>query len=198
MTVFSTVETALRERGYTVKCFETAAQAAMYLNGQIDGQSVGIGGSATVRDAGVYDLLASHNTVFWHWMQAPDGARKSAMDTDVYIASVNALAETGEMVSIDGMGNRVASMLFGHRRLYLLIGRNKLTKSYEDAVWRARNIAAPRRAQQLDAKTPCAAKADRCYDCRSAGRICRGMVTLWEPMSCMETEVLLIGEELGL
>ena len=75
---------------------------------------------------------------------------------------------------------------------------DKLTADYESAVHRARNVASPRRAQQLGAKTPCAEKADRCYDCRAAGRICRGMTTLWGPMMGSEAEVILIDEEHGL
>ena len=120
------------------------------------------------------------------------------MQTDVYLTSVNALAQTGEIVNIDGVGNRVAATLFGHQKVYYLVGRNKLTEDEAQAVWRARNVAAPQRAQQMGAKTPCAEKADRCYDCKSPGRICRGLVTLWGPMLGMEAEVLLIDEELGL
>ena len=120
------------------------------------------------------------------------------MTTDVYLTSVNAIARTGEMISIDGVGNRLSSMLFGHKKIYFVIGRNKLTDTCEQAVWRARNIAAPRRARELNRKTPCAVRCDMCYDCKSTDRICRGMVTLWEPMSGMEAEVLLVNEELGL
>lgn len=198
MSVFDKVEKSLAERGYTVKVFATGAEAAAYLDSQIDGVSVGIGGSATVRDCGVFELLEKHNQVVWHWKQEPNQARRDAMGTDVYLCSANALAETGEMVNIDGAGNRVASTLFGHKKVYFLIGKNKLTHTYEEAVWRARNVAAPKRAQQLSAKTPCAVNADKCYDCRSADRVCHGMVTLWGPMMSMEAEVLLIEEDLGL
>ena len=65
-------------------------------------------------------------------------------------------------------------------------------------LWRARNIAAPRNAQRLGKKTPCAVKGDKCYDCKSPDRICRGLVELWGPMMGMETEVILIGEDLGM
>ena len=199
MADFEAVSRHLKERGYTVHIFPTAAEAAAYLNGAIDGVTVGFGGSATLKDMGAYELLSAHNTVYWHWKQAPDEARKAAMDTEVYLTSVNALAETGEMVNIDGAGNRVASTLFGHKRIYFAVGRNKLTETYDQAVWRARNVAAPQRARQLGAKTPCALKADPCYDCKSPGRICRGMTTLWGPMMSMESaEVLLIDEDLGL
>lgn len=69
-----------------------------------------------MKDIGIYELLETHNEVYWHWMQEPDAARAGAMKTDVYLSSVNALAESGEMVNIDGIGNRVASTLFGHKR----------------------------------------------------------------------------------
>ena len=92
----------------------------------------------------------------------------------------------------------LASTLFGHKRLYYVVGRNKLTGTYEEAVWRARNVAAPQRAQQMNKKTPCAIKADRCYDCKSPDRICRGMTTIWGPMMAQTAEVLLIDEDLGL
>ncbi|MFR3921820.1 MAG: LUD domain-containing protein [Dysosmobacter welbionis] len=83
-------------------------------------------------------------------------------------------------------------------KVYFVIGRNKLAPTYEAAVYRARNVAAPQRARQLGKKTPCAVKADRCYDCRSPERVCRALVTLWGPMLGMETEVLLVDEDLGL
>lgn len=198
MTDFSTVQTALEARGYTVHTFPSGPEAAAYLNRVIDGATVGIGGSGTVRDSGAFELLETHNTVYWHWKQDPDTARRSAMSADYYLTSVNALAQTGELVNIDGAGNRVAATLFGHKKVYFLIGRNKLCPTYEDACWRARNVAAPRRAQQMGKKTPCALRADKCYDCKSPERICRGFVTLWGPMMGMEAEVLLIDEDLGL
>ena len=188
----------LQSRGYTAAVFETGKDACEYLNSKIDGQTAGIGGSSTIDKIGIYERLLTHNTVFWHWKQDADLARKEAMTTDVYLTSVNAIARTGEMISIDGVGNRLSSMLFGHKKIYFVIGRNKLTDTCEQAVWRARNIAAPRRARELNRKTPCAAHCDKCYDCKSPDRICRGMVTLWEPMSGMEAEVLLVNEELGL
>lgn len=188
---------ALRELGYTVQIFATKEEAATYLDTTIDGVSVGFGGSGTLKAMGLYDLLRTHNTVYWHWEQEANTARKSAMDADIYLTSANALAQTGELINIDGSGNRVASTLFGHKKVFFVIGKNKITNTYDDAVWRARNIAAPMRAQQMGKKTPCAIRADKCYDCKSPERICRGMVTLWRPMMGMDAEVVLINEDLG-
>ena len=150
---FETVKKNLEARGFSVQTFATAAEAAEYLNGAIDGVSVGIGGSITIQEMGLHDRLASHNTVYWHWTDGAEVLSK-AMTAQVYLTSVNGLAETGEILNIDGNGNRVASMLYGHRKVYLVAGRNKLAPTYEEALWRARNIAAPKNAQRLGKKTP--------------------------------------------
>ena len=199
MKFFETAEQNLKARGFAVRTFATAEEAAAYLDGQIDGKTVGFGGSVTLDTMGLYDLLSRHNTVVWHWKtQDPNTARKEAMNAQVYLTSANGLAETGEIVNIDGAGNRVAATLFGHEKVYFVIGRNKLAPTYEEALWRARNIAAPKNAQRLGKKTPCAVKGDRCYDCKSPERICRALVTLWEPVMGMETEVLLVDQDLGM
>ena len=198
MGTFDTVKKNLEDRGYAVEVFASGAEAAAYLDGAVDGKAVGFGGSMTLDQLGRYDALGKHNTVVWHWKQDAGPARREGMFTDVYLSSANGLAETGEIVNIDGNGNRVAATLFGHEKVYLVIGRNKLAPTYEEALWRARNIASPKNAQRLGKKTPCAVKGDRCYDCKSPDRICRGLVTLWGPMMGMETEILLVDEDLGL
>lgn len=198
MEKFNVVKENLEARGFEVSTFETLSEAAEYLNGKLDATTIGFGGSATVKASNVYNMLADHNTVFWHWEQEANEARANAMKADVYLTSANALAETGELVSIDGLGNRVSSMLFGHKKVIYVIGKNKLVPSYEKAVWRARNIAAPKRAAQFNVKTPCSKNADRCYDCKSPERICRGMVTMWGPTMGSTAEVILVNEELGL
>lgn len=188
----------LEARGFIAKVFATAAEAAAYLDGAIDGTTVAFGGSITLQQMGLKEKLETHNDVAWHWTDGPE-AHSRAAKAHVYITSANGLAETGEIINIDGAGNRVAGTLYGHKRVYFVIGRNKLAPTYEEALWRARNIAAPKNAQRLGKKTPCAVKGDRCYDCKSPDRICRGLVVLWEPMMGMEqsTEVILVDEDLG-
>jgi L-lactate utilization protein LutB len=197
MAEFEKVRKNLEERGFSVRTFRTGEEAAAYLDGAIDGVSVGFGGSVTLESMGLYERLKTHNTVSWHWKRPADAARLAAMTADVYLTSANGLAETGEIVNIDGMGNRVAGTLFGHKKVYFVVGRNKLAPTYDEALWRARNIAAPKNAQRLKKKTPCAVRGDRCYDCKSPERICHGLTVLWKPMMGMETEVVLIDEDLG-
>ena len=194
---FETVKKNLEARGFSVSTFSTAAEATAYLDSAIDGTTVGIGGSMTVQQMGLHEKLAAHNEVHWHWTDGPE-ARAKAAHADVYITSANGLTENGEVINIDGAGNRVASTLYGHKRVYFIIGRNKLAPTYDEALWRARNIAAPKNAQRLGKKTPCAVKGDRCYDCKSPDRICRGLVVLWGPSMGVETEIVLVDEDLGL
>ncbi len=186
----------LKARGFSVQTFQTEEEAAAYLNGAIDGKTVGFGGSVTLRDMGLYESLSTHNSVYWHWQGTPISTGE-AEKAQIYLSSVNGLDEEGDLINIDGNGNRVASMLYGHEKLYLVVGRNKLAGTYDEALWRARNIAAPKNAQRLQTKTPCAVKGDRCYDCKSPARICRGLAVLWRPMSGMETEIVLIDQDLG-
>ncbi len=195
---FTKVSENLKARGYAVQCFATAREAADYLNGAIDGVSVGFGGSMTLEQMGLFERLSGHNRALWHWREGTaEDPRKEALTADVYVTSVNGMDEDGDLINIDGAGNRVAATLFGHRKVYFVVGRNKLAPTYEEALWRARNISAPKNAQRLQRKTPCAAKGDKCYDCKSPERICRGLVVLWKPMMGMEAEVVLVDEDLG-
>lgn len=192
---FSTVKANLEARGFAVSCFATTEEAMDYLDSKLDGRTIGIGGSVTIRDMGLDQRLEQHNQVIWHWK---DGALRDAAGTQVYLTSVNGLAETGEIINIDGTGNRVASTIFGHEEVYFIVGRNKLAPDYDKALWRARNIASPKNAQRLGRKTPCAVKGDKCYDCKSPERICRAFTVLWEaPTGIGRSEVVLIDQELG-
>ncbi len=193
----------LLKKGYGVTVFETADECRDYLNTQIDGTTVGIGGSVSVSQLGVYPLLKDHNTVFWHGnkelvAELGDRAiRDAAINTEIYIASVNAITEDGVIINIDYTGNRIASMCYGHKKVYLIVGKNKIAADFNTALWRARNIASPKNAQRLGRKTPCAIKGDKCYDCKSPDRICNGFLVFDRAMSGTHTEVLLVNEELG-
>ena len=113
MTDFTTVKKNLESKRFRVSAFATAEEAADYLDRSIDGVSVGIGGSVTAEQMGLYEKLSGHNRVFWHWRpESAEDPRREAMTADMYITSVNGMAETGELINIDGNGNRVASSLY--------------------------------------------------------------------------------------
>ena len=198
--MFTTLSENLEKLGYKVSVFKTAQDAVKYLDSSIDSKTVGFGGSVTLEEIGLYPALSSHNEVFWHQYAATGeeslNIRQKAMTTDIYISSVNAIAETGEIINIDGNCNRVASTMYGHEKVYLVIGKNKLAPDYDSALWRARNIAAPLNAKRLNKKTPCAVSG-KCHNCNSPERICRALTVFWSKPLCNEIEVILIEENLG-
>lgn len=201
MEEFTLVKKNLENRGFTVSCFATATQATAYLETQVKGKTVGFGGSVTLATMGLYEKLSVHNQVYWHQQPPQDKSKEEIKDlasrADIYFSSINGLAETGEIINIDGNCNRIAAILYGHEKVYLVAGKNKLAKDYDSALWRARNIAAPLNTKRLSRKTPCAVRADKCYDCRSPERICASLSVLWtKPGSC-DYEIVLIGEDLG-
>ena len=189
----------LEAKGFTYRYFNTAQQAADYLADSIQGKTVGIGGSMTIKSMGLYERLKENNQVAWHWeVPGPDTLAQAAA-AQVYLSSVNGIAETGELINIDGTGNRIAATLYDRERVILIAGVNKIAPDYDQALWRARNIAAPLNARRLNRQTPCALKEDmKCYDCKSPERICNGLTVLWHKMGGVkECEVVIIGEELG-
>ena len=119
---FETLKKRLEENGFTVSVFATAQEAADYLNSAIDHTTVGCGGSMTLKDMGLYESLAAHNILYYHGVSDdPQATMKNASTADVYLLSANGIAEsTGEIISIDGTGNRVASTLYGHRKVYFV------------------------------------------------------------------------------
>lgn len=198
---FTNLKSKLEKKGYQVREFQTKEEATAYLKLQIKGETVGIGGSETVNQMKLYEALTPGNEVWWHNRKpenvSADATKRAANAAHIYISSVNAIAETGEIVNIDYTGNRVAATNYGPRKVYFVVGENKVAPTLERAVWRARNVAAPQNARRLNRKTPCAGKADHCYDCQSPDRICRSMsVFLMKPAGC-EYEIILIHEALG-
>jgi hypothetical protein len=193
---------ALKKNRYEVSYFDDKEGAADYLDGSIDGKTVGFGDSCTLLALGIYEKLCRHNETYSP-MHVTGGksffdVAALCLNTQVFLTSVNAVAETGELVNIDGAGNRVAGSLFGHEKVYFVIGRNKIEPTLEKAIWRARNIAAPQNAKRHGFKTPCAVKGDRCYECASPQRICNAMIIHYKKMRHIDMEVVLIGEDLGL
>lgn len=194
--------------GFSVQYFATRAEAAAYLAEQTAGHSVSFGGSTTLDEMGLYDTLKACSDVHWHWKG--DGY---VQDSEIYITSANAIAETGEVVNIDGAGNRVSATLYGPKQVYFVCGVNKIAPDLSAAIDRAQNIAAPKNAWRLfgtsDGSAVCvspddpipactAAGGDKCYHCKAPNSICRAIVIHQGPMRSHEKcELVLIEEELG-
>ena len=187
----------LELRGFAVQHFATGAEAADYLCSQIRDTTVGIGGCKTADQLGLYEKLSEHNTVYWHWRVPGWETLDKANHAAVYITSANAMTEDGQILNIDGRGNRLAGQVFGQKKVYYVVGSNKICPDFESALYRARNTAAVENCKRFPNKPPCQTD-DQCHDCRSPERICRALLVTWMPMMDMETEVILIDEAYGM
>lgn len=184
--------------GFQTSFFETKEEALGYLTGQLKGRSIALGGSVTLQEMGLAEALRAENEVIWHWLTPGMETLKKAREADIYITSANGVSQTGELVNIDGTGNRVSQTLFGPEKTYFVIGKNKVCPDLQAALDYARNVAAPKNALRLNRKTPCAANGgDRCYHCNSPERICHATVILEQPCGTMEVEVVFVNEVLG-
>ena len=198
MTDFETVTANLRKHGFAVSVFSAGEEAVRYLAEACRGKTVGLGGSTTAEQLKLYPALTdTAEKVYWHLLDMSAETMLSACEAPVYICGANAVAETGEVLNIDGRGNRLAGTLMKKETVYLLAGRNKLAPDLTAALERARHIAARKNCVRLNKNTPCA-HSDHCFDCSAAERICNALLVLWrKPGWCERMEIVLIDEELG-
>ena len=164
--------------------------------------SFGVGGSDTVRAIGiVYELRIMGKTIHDHWEpgRSPEeiqAARLAQGRSDCFLCSANAVSEEGEIINVDGIGNRVAAMVFGPRKVVVVAGANKVTADLPTALRRVREVAAPMRAKSLGMETPCA-ESGRCADCNAPQRICRITTILHRPPMLTDISVVLVPQSLG-
>jgi hypothetical protein len=191
----------LNKNGFRASVFKTAAEAAAAALALIPaGTAAGVGGSVTIERLGLREaLLEKGCAVHWHWYAPPEErpeTTRKARDADFYLMSANAVTLEGELVNIDGNGNRLGAMLFGPPVVIVICGRNKLAEDYGRALERIKRVACPMNARRLNLQTPCAA-ADKCSDCRSPRRMCSATVILHRPPGGRIFHVFLVEEDLG-
>ena len=198
--VKKTIE-ALEKHNMKASYFDDSETAVSYLMDKIeDRATVGIGGSMTVYSLGIpQKLIERGNKVYFHWLEStPEGmdyARDKAEKADVYLSSTNALTEDGKLVNIDGLGNRVASMIYGPKKVFVLCGVNKITKDLDAALKRIKENTY-KNARRLKLDTPCA-HTEKCNDCNSPQRMCSVTTIIERRPYKTEFEVIIIGKELG-
>lgn len=194
----------LEQRHYNAMYCKTAQEAVKTIVGLIpDGSSVAWGGSMTIRDMGLTKALHERASLeIWDRDLAPDRDAAQAIyrktfSADYYLSSVNAISESGEIVNIDGNGNRVAAITFGPKHVILVVGINKVTQNLEAAISRARSLAAPVNMMRFaDLNTPC--KHDgTCHDCKSPDSICNYIQIMRNSHPAGRHIVVIVGEELG-
>jgi len=169
-----------------------------------DNALVGLGGSETIIETGLVGALRNKNINLLDRYKegvSPeeiDAMRREGLLSDVYIASSNAITMDGKLVNMDGIGNRVAAMIFGPSKVILILGMNKVARTVEEAVSRIKNHAAPLAAVRANKKTPCH-RLGYCDDphCHPPNRICSQLVIHEASMVPGRITVVLVGEDLG-
>ena len=194
----------LKQRHYEAFFCPTAQEAVEKITGMIpEGSSVTWGGSMTIRDMGLTKALHNKEGLdIWDRDLAPSREEaqeiyRRAFYADYYLSSVNAMSEDGEIVNIDGNGNRVAAITFGPKHVILVVGINKVTQNLDAAISRARSLAAPVNMMRFaDLNTPC--KNDgMCHDCKSPDSICNYIQIMRNSHPVGRHIVVIVGEELG-
>lgn len=166
-----------------------------------EGSSVGWGGSASIEGIGLKEAIKNgkYKVVDREEGSSQEEAEKLMRDIffcDYFLASSNAVSEDGVLVNVDGNSNRVAAICYGPKHVIMIIGMNKVVKSVEDAMSRARNTAAPLNAQRFDIDTPCK-KTGCCYDCKKPDTVCCQILITRYSRHVGRIKVILVNEELG-
>lgn len=191
----------LEKNGFVTKYFTTAKEATENIIMEIDShKTVGIGGSVTINQIGIYEkLLERGSKVYWHHNCQPEEKKeilKNAAIADVYLSGTNAITMNGTLINIDGVGNRVAHMIWGHDNIIIVAGVNKIAKDYNEAINRIKTIACPKNAERLNLDVPCRYTSE-CEDCNSPQRMCRVISIMEKQPMRGNIHVYLINEELG-
>ena len=166
-----------------------------------EGAVVGWGGAYSAIQIGLPQALndGNYNAIDRDKCATPEEKQKAAracLDADYFLTGANALSLDGQMVNIDGIGNRVAAIIYGPKNVLVIAGMNKVCQTLEDAVQRARTVAAPMNQQRFLGKTPCTATAS-CADCLSEGCICNQIVITRNCRPAGRIKFILVGEDLG-
>ena len=193
----------LDKRGMKGYYCENAREASKKLLSLIpDGALVSWGGSATLDEIEVKDKLPMINAKVLDPMSFKDpeeayAARVKALSADVFLTGTNAITLDGELVNIDGTGNRVAGLCFGPRKVIVVAGANKITRDEEAAIARIKTRACVANCIRLGKKTPCAANG-KCANCLIPGQtICSMTVVTRFCNKPDRIHVILVNESLG-
>lgn len=198
-TLIKNLEKRRMEACYCATVEEAEKKAFSYLT---DGCTVSFGGSMTLEDTGMLTALRHDPNIRLidrATATSPEETKKmyhDALSADFYFMSTNAITVEGELVNIDGNGNRVAALIYGPENVIVMVGMNKVVSNVEEAISRVHNTATPMNCQRLNKKTPCAVTGV-CSDCLSPDCICNQVVITRRSGIEGRIKVILIGEELG-
>jgi len=169
----------------------------------INPKSISWGGSITFTATGLYDILKNKSgfKVIDPYDKNVSSEeilerRRQSLLVDLFLAGTNAVTETGQLVNLDMIGNRIAGITFGPKNVIVFIGRNKIVPDLETAMFRIKNYAAPVNTMRLSKKTPCS-KTSYCEECKSPDRICNTWTITEKSFPQGRIKIVLINEESG-
>jgi len=198
----ATVAAALQKRNMEAYyCPDKASALAKALELIPEEDVVSWGGSVSIAEIGLQAAVKARNKVIDRALaknvEEKMELMRQALTCDTFIMSANAISEDGQLVNIDGNGNRCAALIFGPKKVVIIAGMNKVAKDLDAAMKRARGTAAPINAQRFEGlNTPCA-KLGKCMDCMSSDTICCQFVITRYSRQKGRIKVILVGEDLG-
>lgn len=200
---FQTIINNLQKRNFEAYYCDTAWEACDRAMVMIrEGASVSWGGSVTIREIGLLDMLEGRNLKLLDAFRPPSPAEahehfRKTLLADYFLMSTNAITVDGKLVNIDGAGNRMAALMTGPREVLIFVGANKVVESEEDALARIKAHACPSNAARLNKeKTPCAVTG-RCGECLIPECMCCHMVVTRFCRTPGRVKIMLINENLG-
>jgi len=194
----------LNKKGFLAVYAENVDMAVKYILSNIKTSDVvGIGGSVTLIEIGIIEALKKRGNKLYSKaialekeIENAESAMLAGMNADVYLTSTNALTVSGDLVNIDGTGNRVAAMFYGPKKVIIITGKNKIVDNYNNAIERIKKIVCPINARKLRLNTPCAIYGE-CSECDSPQRMCNVTVYLQYPTRGKEIHIVLIDGDFG-
>ena len=193
----------LKKHGFDAHFVSTPEDAKTLILNMVSGfDTFGFGGSDTTRALGLTEALKGQGkTIYDHWQTGLPKAEDLELRLlqgrcDCFFCSANAISATGEIVNVDGVGNRTNAMSFGPRKVVVAAGMNKVTHNLESALNRVREVAGPMRAKSLNMDTPCA-ETGVCNDCNSPQRICRITTIFHRKPMMTDMSVVLVNQAMG-
>jgi hypothetical protein len=194
---------ALKKNGFSAVYFETGDLASEFIiNNVVKGDKVGFGGSMTIKKLGIQEevksmggIVLDHNDASLSQDEKMETMRGELI-CDLFLCSSNAVTLEGELVNVDGAGNRVAAMSFGPKKVIIVVGINKICKNEATAFERIEQIAAPKNCKRLNLPNPCT-KTGVCCDCKSDTRACRIYSVIKRQPMKSDITVVVVGENFG-
>ncbi len=201
--IISELKKSLKRNRIESEYFSSRDELLKSFNDILNSKSiVGVGDSKTLEQLGLYALLRKSNCTFLDKYNSNLSTEEKSIlyrknfSSDFFFSGINAITIEGKIFNLDGNGSRVAPIIFGPKKVFLICGTNKIVKNDEEAIYRIRNIAAPIDAKRLNKKTPCV-KTGTCMDCKSADKICNYYTIIQGQFNKERIKVLFIEGEYG-